>query len=405
MVAALLFTAGLLAAAPDPLTAARQARAWLAAQPPNPQPGLYSGAAGELLFHLEFHRRTGDAAALRDAEKLGRALLAALDTTTDAGLYSGLGGMGFALRELAKSSPDPAWSEGARKAVQRIASLAQPRGAGVEWTEVTDIISGSAGIGLFLLTAQETALAAKAGDRLLELATAAEQGSMWKMNPKFPRIMPNFSHGTAGVAYFLARLYEETKDRKYLTAAESGARHLLAIADQQGESCRIHHHTPGGEDLYYLGWCHGPTGTARLFFQLYKITGGRKWMDAVRRSANALLASGIPEKRTPGFWNNVGQCCGDAGAAEFALSLYRETKERRYLDFAQRLTAHVLESATADGAGLKWVHAENRVSPKDVKAQTGYMQGAAGIGMWLLRLDAVLAGKPSQLRLPDSPWK
>ena len=405
MVAALLFTAGLLAAAPDPLTAARQARTWLATQPPSSQPGLYSGAAGELLFHLEFHRRTGDAAALRDAEKLGRTLLAALDTTTDAGLYSGLGGMGFALRELANSSPDPAWSEGARKAVQRIASLAQPRGAGVEWTEVTDIISGSAGIGLFLLSAQETALAVKAGDRLLELATAAEQGSMWKMNPKFPRIMPNFSHGTAGVAYFLARLYEETKDRKYLTAAESGARHLLAIADQQGESCRIHHHTPGGEDLYYLGWCHGPTGTARLFFQLYKVTGGRQWMEAVRRSANALLASGIPEKRTPGFWNNVGQCCGDAGAAEFALSLYRETKERRYLDFAQRLTAHVLESATADGAGLKWVHAENRVSPKDVKAQTGYMQGAAGIGMWLLRLDAVLAGKPSQLRLPDSPWK
>ncbi len=405
MLVPLLSVAGLLAAGPDPLAAARQARAWLLTQPANPQPGLYAGAAGELLFHLEFHRRTGDPAALADAAKIGRTLAAAIPAGTDAGLYSGLGGIGFALHELAKSSPDPAWAEGARQATRKIASLAQPRGAGVQWTEVTDIISGSAGTGLFLLAMKETALAAKAGDRLLELAEPSEHGALWKMDPKFPRLMPNFSHGTAGVAYFLARLYDETKDRRYLTAAESGARHLLAIADQQGESCRIHHHTPGGEDLFYLGWCHGPTGTARLFFQLFKVTGDRRWMEAVRKSANALLTSGIPEARTPGFWNNVGQCCGDAGVAEFLLSLHRETGDRRYLDFAKRLTDHILRAAAPDGSGLKWIHAENRGSPQDVKAQTGYMQGAAGIGVWLLRLDAALAGRPSRLRLPDSPWK
>lgn len=405
MLVPLLSVTGLLAAGPEPLAAARQARAWLLTQPANPQPGLYSGAAGELLFHLEFHRRTGDPAALSDAAKIGRTLAAAIPASNDAGLYSGLGGIGFALHELAKSSPDPAWAEGARQATRKIASLAQPRGAGVQWTDVTDIISGSAGTGLFLLAMKETALAAKAGDRLLELAEATEHGALWKMDPKFPRVMPNFSHGTAGVAYFLARLYGETKDRKYLTAAESGAGHLLAIADQQGESCRIHHHTPGGEDLFYLGWCHGPTGTARLFFQLFKVTGDRRWMEAVRKSANALLTSGIPETRTPGFWNNVGQCCGDAGAAEFLLSLHRETGDRRYLAFAKRLTDHILRAAAPGGSGLQWIHAENRVSPRDVKAQTGYMQGAAGIGIWLLRLDAALAGKPSQLRFPDSPWK
>jgi hypothetical protein len=36
-------------------------------------------------------------------------------------------------------------------------------------------------------------------------------------------------------------------------------------------------------------------------------------------------------------------------------------------------------------------------------AQTGYMQGAAGIGMWLLRLDAAETGR-RVVRFPDDPW-
>jgi hypothetical protein len=37
-------------------------------------------------------------------------------------------------------------------------------------------------------------------------------------------------------------------------------------------------------------------------------------------------------------------------------------------------------------------------------AQTGYMQGAAGIGMWLLRLDAAGRGRTTFVRFPDTPW-
>jgi hypothetical protein len=76
---------------------------------------------------------------------------------------------------------------------------------------VTDIIGGSADTGLFLLYAADLlkseepkALAANAADRLLEVGTPAEGGLQWAMDPKFPRKMPNFSHGTAGISYFLA---------------------------------------------------------------------------------------------------------------------------------------------------------------------------------------------------------
>lgn len=45
-----------------------------------------------------------------------------------------------------------------------------------------------------------------------------------------------------------------------------------------------------------------------------------------------------------------------------------------------------------------------RVRPEYVLAQTGYMQGASGIGLLLLHLDAVERGKEWGFRLPDSPY-
>ena len=60
--------------------------------------------------------------------------------------------------------------------------------------------------------------------------------------------------------------------------------------------------------------------------------------------------------------------------------------------------------ATRDGDALKWVQAENRVSPDQVVAQTGFMQGAAGVGTVLLHLDAAERGRNWDVTFPDSPW-
>ncbi len=216
--------------------------------------------------------------------------------------------------------------------------------------------------------------------------------------------MPNFSHGTAGIAYFLATLYQETKNKEFLDAAIAGAKYLQAVSKTEGDVCLVFHNEPDGKDLYYLGWCHGPVGTARLFYRLYQVTGDRVWMGWVKKSAQALLKSGIPEKQTPGFWNNVSQCCGSASVAEFFLSLYRVTREREHLDFAKRVTANLLERATRDAGGMKWIQAEHRIKPDLLVAQTGYMQGAAGIGMLLLRLDDLERNKKPAVTFPDSPF-
>ena len=80
------------------------------------------------------------------------------------------------------------------------------------------------------------------------------------------------------------------------------------------------------------------------------------------------------------------------------------TKNREYLEFSRRLTAHLVGKATRDDKGARWVQAEHRVQPKLLIAQTGWMQGASGIGAWLVRLDAFDRGARGKIRFPDSPF-
>ena len=60
------------------------------------------------------------------------------------------------------------------------------------------------------------------------------------------------------------------------------------------------------------------------------------WREWVERGAASILNSGAPETRTPGFWNNVGQCCGDAGVLELLCELAESTGKEMYIDAARR---------------------------------------------------------------------
>ena len=273
----------------------------------------------------------------------------------------------------------------------------------------TDIVYGGAGIGLMLLqlpkVPEANSLAVKTGKWLTSKGMDAAGGKRWYMDSSFVRqnyYMPNFSHGTAGVSYFLAKLYQATADKTFLDAALSGASHLAAIENADGWI--YHDDRADGKNLYYLSWCHGPAGTARLYYALYQATGDKKWLEKIRKSAQALMQCGIPEKQTPGFWNNQGPCCGSAGVAEFFLELYITLGDKEYLDFSRQVTNNLLAHATQEGNGLKWIQSEHRRQPDFLQAQTGYMQGASGIGLWLLHLYAFENKKETVIRLPDDPW-
>ncbi len=372
---------------------------------------LYRGAPGIVLFYLELFNATNDTVYLNQARSGANYLVNTLrDTIYDSeevGLYTGLAGVGFTLTEVFKSTGNKEYKQGALQTITLLEQSSNKSANGIHWGSITDIVYGSAGIGLYLqyLTNE---LGSKKADRLsrlvaeglLDNAIEVNKGLRWKVFPDYKYFMDNFSHGTSGVAYFLTEEYKRTKTKKYLDAAIKATKVLDSISNSKGY---IPHHLPEGEDLYYLGWCHGPAGTSRLYYSLFDATQDEKWLDKITHSADYLMLEGIDQNETPGYWNNVGKCCGATGVAEYYFWLFKITGNTKYLHFSERMTQKIISSLTQEEDYIKWIHAENRRNPDELAAQTGLMQGSAGMGLWLLQLNAYQLQKKPLITLPDTP--
>jgi hypothetical protein len=79
------------------------------------------------------------------------------------------------------------------------------------------------------------------------------------------------------------------------------------------------------------------------------------------------------------------------------------TGEAAYRDLAARCADVIVANSELSAKGRSWRHAEHRDRPEFVQAQTGYMQGAAGIASFLLHLATTQAGSPVKIAMPDWP--
>ena len=379
--------------------------------------GFYNGMPGVVYFFANLAHVTGDAKWRARAVAGGRHLLDHIERTPSlaGGLYTGLAGLATTFMALHATGAGAEWDAAAKKTAALLVSRAKPIDDGLEWSASNDIVSGTAGTGLFLLKAgaawKDRALievAAKAGRRLLANGVAASGGLMWFPGGTSGANYPNFSHGTSGVAYFLATLYEHTKDRAFLDAARRGAIYLDAVATRLDSARAIFHVTGGGENRFYLSWCHGPVGTARLFQRLWKIGGDASDRNWVAELTNWLVQSGAPERQSAGYWNNISQCCGHAGIGQYFLDLARHDPaviaQLKAGAMGERVSRELVARATAGDEGLRWVQAENRTQPENLVAQTGFMQGAAGVGTYFLQRQTFARRQPWPSPLPDTPW-
>jgi hypothetical protein len=83
---------------------------------------------------------------------------------------------------------------------------------------------------------------------------------------------------------------------------------------------------------------------------------------------------------------------------------YRSNQELTDRAFAIRIGEYLKSRAQSDSGGWKWIQAENRVEPDNVQAQTGLMQGAAGIGLVCIHPSELDGVAETANRFPDSPW-
>jgi hypothetical protein len=374
---------------------------------------LYAGIAGlaPVLAEIRLSRE------LTEAERaLGHGIVARLSATaptlTEASLYDGLAGHVTALRLL---------SPGAEAiALQRLADLQTPDGwestvdVGPERTgPLSDIVMGTAGIVLTAAWAGSVDMLAGGGEALLRAAEPTEAGLDWRMFPGYRSSSPNFSHGTAGVASTLAIVGHALGRGEFVDAAVRGARHLLAVGSLDDGGFVIPHTLPYSQrevEPVTYNWCHGPAGTSQLFPAL-ALAGVDEvdgyGVDALRRRClHSVLTSGLPQRLRPGFWDNDGRCCGTAGVGEVLLDAAQDTADADLVDAARVLGDALVERAIVDEAGARWRFIEYRQEPPLLPPRTSWMQGAAGIAAFLLRLARVAEDgldAPVVVR-PDQWW-
>ncbi len=380
---------------------------------------LYSGTPGVILLFLEAYRSTGDSAYLDVARSTAESLVADFGSVEESGLYTGLAGCGFAIYELRRVTGDAAIDDDLQLVVRMLAERAEIEGGGANWGQFTELLWGTSGVALFLLDVadllgddQATELARRAGEWLLGQGEPAAIGGVRygcgegvkRRNPNWTYVSPSMSHGTAGVAYFLATLGSRVEDLRYVDAALEAADYVTNAGRFVGNGWMPFHHEPDATEEFHYGWCHGPTGVADLFHRLEQATGDVSWGEWRGRCAVAVLESGIPERKHPGFWDNVGRCCGSAGVADLFIDLHRVTGIPEHLAFAVRVADDILQRETVDSAGTRWSNVEHKADPPELPAYTGFMHGAAGIGMLLFRLERYLRGIDDATRLPHSPF-
>jgi len=381
--------------------------------------GLGAGAAGRLVFFLELFHATGDSTFLKSAEAEGAAASAlSVGAPAAPGLYNGLAGVGFALTELAHVAQDSStYRNRAVQVFERITSMAEVDQHGVRWGNSNDVLVGTAGIGLALIYAARElgrpeflVTARGAGRALLAESEQMDRGIRWSRFTDRELDLPNFSHGTAGVAYFMAHLFAATGDSSFFAAAKQGADYLIAVADTTGGLFLVPYGIPndGYVTQYDVGWGHGPAGTARLFYRLWQLTGDDAYRQIVEASARSIIAAGVPGTSNDTLrWAGpfgIDRRFGLAGVIPYLVDAHRLTGRQAPLDVARASADTIRAKATASEVGIHWSIPRFGFQGEGTAAYTGYFYGSAGLGLALLEIHYGETGGIPTIRLPDDPF-
>lgn len=388
---------------------------WLPEFPGQAEPGefpygMYSGIGG-LAHAMEEIRLTRRLAAgeLAVCDGIGRTLVRRIHDETACDYFDGLTSTVGVLTALRV--------QGAELAIARLHELATSDGWPAAWIgppraipegRCNDATLGTASVLLGAVWAQRhdvpgaAELAARAVDILVAEQEPRDEGLYWPFIPQRflltgeDVLMPNWSHGQAGIAASVAAAGMALDRADLLRVASSGAEYLLTLADSSDGGLRLPHRIPGLPDLdtFTYSWCHGPTGTSQLFAALDRAgvaaVAGVSPAELELACLHSLRVSGIPARIHPGFWDNDGRCCGTAGVGDVVLSSWQRRGRDDDLAFAITLGDALVGRAVDQGRHSFWRFVEHRNADPLLPPGPGWMQGAAGIAAYLFRLARVL---------------
>ncbi|UCE17853.1 MAG: putative Ig domain-containing protein [Gemmatimonadota bacterium] len=314
------------------------------------------------------------------------------------GFYTGVTGTGDAFADLYEIFSDTRYLNHAMGAADWLLHVAVFEGPDIcKWpytqnsgSYYTDIIGGVAGVGLFLLRMYELdgnqkylEYARYGGNWLVSQAIPDGNGYKWKMSTGSHKIFTGFSHGAAGIGYFLAELFRVSGDDIYLEYAKGAAQWLMDVAIETEHECTWWSEESERSVFFSTGWCHGPAGTCLIFMKLYAITTEERYLAYAEKGANWSVNVAIPDGggyRWPytvasGF-SDVTFCHGVTGVGKFLLDFYTLTRNEHWLKYAKGAAFWLGSIADTSAGGYRWESFDFY--------NTGYSLGTAGIGLFFL---------------------
>jgi lantibiotic modifying enzyme len=371
---------------------------------------LYSGAAGIGYFFVQLYEATRDRSYLEEAVGAGEYLLDTFDEQMagSPGIHMGVSGEGFFADLIYKKTEDKRFRDYAVKIGDAVYTAAVKDENGVHWQDTCDYMGDGGAVVYWLYLYEQTGEARfldyailGADDILSRKAYEDDRIIYWNLADlhdyfeSIPAggIIPNFAHGTSGIVYILTKLYEASRDDKYLNYAKKGVEFLKSIALNEGDSTIIpyiyYEDKNKNIDLFYLSLCHGPVGTGVMARELFTATGDKSYVKLFDRLSNSLVNADVAHKRSPGYWNDC-ICCGAAGVLLHFVEGYTITGNEEYKAYARKVADKLIGDAYSDERGCRWYNAWTRVMPWNVDAHHGLYIGSAGCASSLLSLYALL---------------
>jgi type 2 lantibiotic biosynthesis protein LanM len=247
--------------------------------------------------------------------------------------------------------------------------------ATIEGNNSNDVVNGNAGLILSLLSGTDI----NADQESLQLAQAAGDNLVNKQTRVSGRLFPawpgrngvslaGFSHGAAGIAYALLRLYKVCKKDKYLIAALDGIRYEQELFDPDVVNWPDLRQS-GQHSSFMCSWCHGAAGIGLARVAALDVLDN----ELIRKDIGHVLET--TKKYLDADADHL--CCGNFGRLEFLLSAGVEMGNKEIIKIA-KTSAEALIRRAEVLHGFQY----NFNSGLNV----GFFQGTCGIAYEILRL-------------------